>query len=252
MRSPFARFTVAFVAVVLCAGGLWFYYTRRSVAAVRIADKPSPAGAIGPVVPPISQPSAAGAQPQMPDPPDVNGLNYPEVTIPGAELPIPAPAGKQAPTTSDYVADLTARKLVMPIEGVHAKDLSDTFNDQRSTLKHQASDVMAARGTPVRAIDQGNVVKLFLSKLGGKTIYQFDDSQRYCFYYAHLDRYADGLKEGSLVRAGDVIGYVGSTGDADPNAPHLHFAISLLNLDKRYWQGTPLDPYPVLIKIAAK
>jgi murein DD-endopeptidase MepM/ murein hydrolase activator NlpD len=109
---------------------------------------------------------------------------------------------------------------------------------------------MAARGTPVRAIDEGNIVKLFLSKRGGNTIYQFDDSRKYCYYYAHLDKYAPGIQEGSLVRAGDVIGYVGSTGDADANAPHLHFAISLLNPDQHYWQGTPLDPYPVLVKIA--
>ncbi len=253
MRSPFLRFTVAFVVIVVCAGAAWFYYTRRAPAAVTTVDKPSPAGPVQPLTPPVSHSTepSPGTKPHMADnPPDLNGLNYPEVAIPGSDIPSPAPPGQQTTAGSGYVAELTARKLVMPIAGVPAQQLSDTFNDQRGASKHEATDIMAARGTPVRAIDEGNIVKLFLSKRGGNTIYQFDDSRKYCYYYAHLDKYAPGIKEGSLVRAGDVIGYVGSTGDADANAPHLHFAISLLNPDQHYWQGTPLDPYPVLVKIA--
>ena len=101
-----------------------------------------------------------------------------------------------------------------------------------------------AGGTPVMAVAQGNVVKLFNSKPGGLTVYQFDDSQTMCYYYAHLYHYAPGLTEGTLLRKGDVLGYVGSTGDASPNAPHLHFAIFRLGPEKQWWKGTAIDPLP--------
>ena len=105
---------------------------------------------------------------------------------------------------------------------------------------------MAPRGTEVLAVAQGNVVKLFTSKPGGLTVYQFDDSRSWCYYYAHLDHYAPGLKEGMLLRKGDVLGYVGSTGDASPDAPHLHFAVFELGPEKHWWQGTAVDPLPLL------
>ena len=105
---------------------------------------------------------------------------------------------------------------------------------------------MAPRGTPVLAVAEGNVVKLFNSKRGGLTVYQFDNSATWCYYYAHLDRYAPSLKEGTLLRKGDVLGYVGSTGDASPNAPHLHFAVFQLGPEKHWWQGTAIDPLPLL------
>jgi len=108
---------------------------------------------------------------------------------------------------------------------------------------------MAPRGTPVLAVSDGQIKKLFVSKPGGLTIYQYDSNERYCYYYAHLDRYADGLKEGMRVRQGDLIGYVGSTGNADPNAPHLHFAILELGPAKEWWRDTlPINPYPLLIE----
>jgi murein DD-endopeptidase MepM/ murein hydrolase activator NlpD len=90
------------------------------------------------------------------------------------------------------------------------------------------------------------VVKLFTSKLGGVTVYQFDDSRTYCYYYAHLDGYATGLKENTLLRMGEVLGYVGSTGNASPEAPHLHFEVTRLGPDKEWWRGTPIDPLPLL------
>ena len=94
----------------------------------------------------------------------------------------------------------------------------------------------------------GNVRKLFLSKPGGLTVYEFDLPEKFCYYYAHLDRYVEGLKEGQFLKRGDVLGYVGSTGNADPSTPHLHLAIFLLNPDKKWWQGTPINPYPLLVK----
>ena len=140
----------------------------------------------------------------------------------------------------------------LPIDNLQASQLYDSFNDARGGSKHEATDIMEPVGTPVRAIDEGNLVKLFTSKKGGLTIYQFDNSRKYCYYYAHLDRYADNIKEGMLVRAGEIIGYVGSTGDANAASPHLHFAISLLDPDKKYWKGTPLNPYPLLVKVAGQ
>jgi murein DD-endopeptidase MepM/ murein hydrolase activator NlpD len=110
---------------------------------------------------------------------------------------------------------------------------------------------MAPRGTPVLAAVDGTVEKLFESVPGGLTIYEFDRERTHAYYYAHLDRYAAGLAEGQALRQGDVIGYVGSTGNAAEDAPHLHFAIFVLGPEKRWWQGTAIDPYPLLAGTAA-
>ena len=96
------------------------------------------------------------------------------------------------------------------------------------------------------------MAKLFTSKAGGLTVYQVDPSQNYAYYYAHLDRYADGLTEGKVLKKGDVLGYVGTTGNADPNTPHLHFAIFELGPEKHWWQGTPINPYPLLTTTASR
>src|SRR5204862_4412166 len=102
------------------------------------------------------------------------------------------------------------------------------------------------RHTPIRAVEDGTIAKLFNSKAGGITIYQFDPDRAFCYYYAHLQRYAPGLHDGQQVSRGDIIGYVGTTGNAPPDTPHLHFAIFQLGADKRWWQGRPIDPYLVL------
>lgn len=126
-------------------------------------------------------------------------------------------------------------------------DLRDSFNELHNGHRHEAIDLMAPRGTQVLAVTGGRIEKLFLSKAGGTTIYEFDDSNTYCYYYAHLDRYAAGLSESVHVSQGTIIGYVGSTGDASPNAPHLHFAIYRLGPKPEWWTGVPIDPYPVLL-----
>jgi murein DD-endopeptidase MepM/ murein hydrolase activator NlpD len=113
---------------------------------------------------------------------------------------------------------------------------------------HEATDIMRPRGTPVYAVDDGVIQKLFASKAGGNTIYQFGHDEVYCYYYAHLDRYVDGISEGMRVKRGDVIGYVGSTGNASAAAPHLHFAIFLLGPEKRWWQGKAINPYSTLLE----
>jgi murein DD-endopeptidase MepM/ murein hydrolase activator NlpD len=135
----------------------------------------------------------------------------------------------------------------MPV-AVDRRDIHDTFSDVRSGGRsHEACDIMAPRGTPVKAMEDGVIKKLLISEMGGLTIYQFDREQIYCYFYAHLDRYVEGIREGMEVKRGDLIGYVGSTGNAAADAPHLHLAIFQLGPDKNWWQGTPINPYPVLM-----
>ena len=138
--------------------------------------------------------------------------------------------------------------LVMPVEGARAADLRDSFEEARgSTRRHEAIDIPAPRGTPVVAAVDGSIEKLFTSEQGGLTVYEFDRDRGYCYYYAHLDRYAEDVREKKLVRRGDRLGYVGTTGDASAEAPHLHFAIFRLGPAKQWWVGTPINPYPFLL-----
>ena len=141
---------------------------------------------------------------------------------------------------------LKDRALTMPVDDVDRDDLRDTFAHARGRRTHEALDIMAPRHTPVRAVEDGRIARLFSSNAGGLTIYMFDPSETFCYYYAHLDRYAAGLKEGDRVRRGQVIGYVGSTGNAAENAPHLHFAIFRLNAKREWSKGDPINPYLVL------
>jgi murein DD-endopeptidase MepM/ murein hydrolase activator NlpD len=137
--------------------------------------------------------------------------------------------------------------LVIPVAGIAPRQLTDTYTASRSGGRvHNAIDIMAPRGTPVIAADDGVVAKLFTSVPGGLTVYEFDPDQRYCYYYAHLDRYADGLHDGQTLYRGDVVGYVGTTGNAPKDAPHLHFALIRLDADHRWWKGTYVNPYPLL------
>ncbi len=147
-------------------------------------------------------------------------------------------------STSD-LGRLRSRSLIVPVRGIASDDLVSSFQDSRGTRRHEAIDILAPRGTDVVAVEDGRVVKLFTSAAGGLTIYQFDPSETFVYYYAHLDEYAPGLQEGAMVRKGDVIGSVGTTGNAPKGTPHLHFAISKLDPDRRWWGGTALDPYLV-------
>ena len=167
-----------------------------------------------------------------------------------AALPLRPAPGAQAPG-SDALSTIpqahSGDKLLVPVEGVKAAQLSDNFDQPRGTERHhEALDIMATTGTKVIAVADGKVVKLFTSKPGGLTVYQFDPSEKYAYYYAHLDRYADGLKEGAPIKRGDLIGYVGATGNANPAAPHLHFAVVELTPEKQWWKGTPINPFPLM------
>ncbi|MCB1055473.1 MAG: M23 family metallopeptidase [Acidobacteria bacterium] len=139
-------------------------------------------------------------------------------------------------------------ELLVPVQGIEREELIDSFKDPRGKRRHNAIDILAPRGTPVLAATDGKVVKLFESKLGGISIYQFDASETFVFFYAHLDGYAAGLEEGAEVEAGQVLGFVGTTGNAPETVPHLHFALSRLGEDKRWWTGAPLNPFPWLIE----
>jgi murein DD-endopeptidase MepM/ murein hydrolase activator NlpD len=147
---------------------------------------------------------------------------------------------------------LLARDLTMPIANILPENLEDTFTKPRPGRKtHEAIDIPAPRGTPIHALGDGTIAKLTRSARGGITIYEFDPDEIYCYSYAHLDRYANRLREGMHVKRGDVIGYVGMTGDAQATGPHLHFAISRLHDDKNWWEGAPVNPYPILVAVGA-
>jgi len=165
--------------------------------------------------------------------------------LPRPVSPAPAPSGPPI-VAADPIEELRKRDLRLPVKGLERDDVRDTFNEMRGGVRrHEALDILAPRDTPVLAVDDGTIAKLFLSKPGGITIYQFDPTATYTYYYAHLSRYAEGLEEHEAVKRGQVIGYVGTTGNAPPETPHLHFAIFKLTDEKRWWQGTAIDPYPV-------
>jgi peptidoglycan LD-endopeptidase LytH len=154
-----------------------------------------------------------------------------------------APAASPPPRAPERV--LGAR-LTIPVAGVTRRELSDTWGDARSQGRtHQGIDIMAPQGARVQAAADGRIVKFFNSERGGVTVYQFDSSERFVYYYAHLSARAAGLAEGDYVRQGATIGYVGMTGNAP--VPHLHFEIGRLDAEKRWWRASAMNPYPLLI-----
>ena len=160
---------------------------------------------------------------------------------------LPREQAATAVGTADAIASLKERELELPVANANLPALRGQFDDRRDggSRGHEAVDILAPRHTPVHAVEGGTIVKLFNSMRGGLTIYQFDRSQRYCYYYAHLERYADGLREGQRVERGEVIGHVGTSGNAPPDTPHLHFAIFELGPERQWWKGKSIDPYEV-------
>ncbi|CAD2248755.1 M23 family metallopeptidase [Xanthomonas arboricola] len=227
------------VGVLLGAAGYWWLERQAPQAAV------APASAAAPAV--TAQPEAAeaamaapSAAPAVADPAVAASSPSTEV-MPAANTPA-APASAAAPEAAS-----SGSGLLIPVQGIGSGQLQDTFTDARSEGRvHDAIDILAPTGTPVIAVADGTVEKLFNSERGGLTVYQFDPNGTYCYYYAHLERYADGLAEKQAIKRGQVIGYVGSTGNADPAAPHLHFEIHRLGPEKQWWKGEVLNPYPVL------
>ena len=147
--------------------------------------------------------------------------------------------------TPDELAQL-ASDLIVPVVGVEPKDLLDTFDEPRGGRRHNALDIPAPRGTPVISATAGRVLRVFSSQAGGLMVYASDPTDRFVLMYAHLDRYANGLADGMPLQRGDTIGFVGTTGNAPPNVPHLHFGIARTSNVGRWWTGMPVDPRPLL------
>ena len=171
--------------------------------------------------------------------------------------PSPSPSPEASPGGSPQAqgllgepsSALASMRLLIPVEGVRPEQLQDTFKDARSEGRvHDAIDIIAPRGTPVLAATDGRVVKLFQSVKGGITFYQHASTdEHYVLYYAHLERYADGLAEGHVARRGETLAYVGDTGNATPGNTHLHFQIYRVADPKHFWTGENINPYPLLL-----
>ena len=200
---------------------------------------------------PVNSTSAVVQQPP-------NSTTAPRLEVISPPSPLPAaspeepqepglsstPAAPPEPPRDSFVGQVN---LIIPVLGVKPEQLLDTFADARSEGgSHDAIDIAAAAGTPVVAALEGEIVKLFQSEKGGITIYQLSPDKKLVFYYAHLQRYADGIYEGKYLRQGEVIAYVGDTGNAGTGNYHLHFSIASITDPKRHWEGTNINPYPLL------
>jgi murein DD-endopeptidase MepM/ murein hydrolase activator NlpD len=160
--------------------------------------------------------------------------------------PASAPAPRSAPAPAITDADIEyfeQHTLMVPVDGISPRDLRDSFHDPRGNGRtHNAQDILAPRGTPVVAAIKGEVIRMRQNAAGGITAYLIDESRRYIYYYAHLDHYSDQLTEGLKVDQGSLIGYVGTSGNAPPDTPHLHFqAMRLIQGQRDWWNGTPVD-----------
>jgi murein DD-endopeptidase MepM/ murein hydrolase activator NlpD len=218
------------IACFFC-GGMAGWWLRATVGPVRPPEAVVDSAARAPAPPPTIR-SAPASGPGRP------------VATTGPSV-VAVPAGDEAGGAVDV---LRRHNLRVPVDGVAAESFKSSFVEPRSGKgghPHQAVDILASRNTPIHAVEEGTIAKLFESKDGGHTIYQYDPTGRFIYYYAHLERYADGLADGQRVAGGDVIGYVGTSGNAPPDAPHLHFAISELGPDRHWWQGEAIDPYLV-------
>jgi murein DD-endopeptidase MepM/ murein hydrolase activator NlpD len=187
--------------------------------------------------PPLPSETAVKAVTEMAPPPSAR-VGSPDTAAKGNLAATPT---VPIPTTGR----ISAPPLRMPLDNVGVEAMKGGFLEKRGSRPHEAADLLAPRNTPVHAVEGGTIAKLFFSKAGGITIYQFDPTGDRIYYYAHLERYADGLHEGQTVSAGEVIGYVGTTGNAPPNTPHLHFAVIETDGSRQWWKGQAVDPYPL-------
>jgi murein DD-endopeptidase MepM/ murein hydrolase activator NlpD len=163
-----------------------------------------------------------------------------------------AGTGIGALSSSETVNYILARGLLVPVAGIAVSQLEDTFDEGRDAGRiHRALDILAPRGTPVLAADDGRVLRVRPNALGGNTVYATDPAGRVVYYYAHLDAYQAGLAEGQTIARGDVLGTVGTTGNAPKDTPHLHFQVMGMPADGKYWDGDPINPYPLFLLLHA-
>jgi murein DD-endopeptidase MepM/ murein hydrolase activator NlpD len=229
-RHPRTKFLFAFLGIIAVVVSLVVRLSRVSKNAGPNAGR---------VV--ISQPTASSPIPSPTSLPTIT----PE-SSPPSPLIEPTRSASSAPGSSDQNGPAN---LIIPVAGITANQLRDTYSEARSEgRQHDAIDIIAPRDTAVLATADGKIVKLFQSERGGTTIYELSADEKYFFYYAHLDRYADGVFEGQVVKQGTVIAYVGDTGNAGPGNYHLHFSIAIATDPKRYWDGININPYPLLKK----
>lgn len=177
-----------------------------------------------------------------------------------AQTPTPTPEETIAATKGAPAQDSTqistpdaaqTSQLMIPVLDVSATDLTDNFSDERGggSNLHEAIDIMAPAGTSVVAAAAGTIERLFRSDAGGNTIYIRSEDRETIYYYAHLAAYAPSLREGQRIRRGQRIGTVGSSGNASPEAPHLHFAVMRTTSEAEWWEpATALNPYPMLAR----
>ena len=231
------------ILVVLGVLSAFVWAMSRRLQTGQVATVTLPSDANSPAAPPIAEPTLAVPSPL----PSVESTIEPTPTqSPTMENTLPPTQSTRTPQTSPAVPTNSA-SLLIPVEGVRPEQLRDTFQDSRSEGRvHDAIDIPAPRGTPVLAAADGRIVKLFQSVAGGTTIYQLGTDNHTIYYYAHLDRYSDNLKEGYVARRGETIAYVGDTGNAGAGNYHLHFSILIVSDSKRYWDGTNINPYPLL------
>ena len=159
-----------------------------------------------------------------------------------------ASAGLTSVSSAEAVDYLMARGIFIPVAGATLSQLHDTFDEGRDGGRvHRALDIMAPRGTPVLSADSGRILRISTGALGGNTIYATDPLGRVVYYYAHLDGYQPGLAQGALLARGDTLGFVGTTGNAPKDSPHLHFQVMRMPPDGKYWDGDPINPYPLIL-----
>jgi murein DD-endopeptidase MepM/ murein hydrolase activator NlpD len=183
----------------------------------------------------VARPSPAPAQPA------------PRVVLAGAPT-----LGRSAVSGEEAVSYILSRSLEIPVAGKTMAQLQDTFDEGRDGGRvHRALDILAPRGTPVLAADSGRILRVRTNALGGNTIYAADPQGRIVYYYAHLDGYRRGLVEGLAVARGDTLGFVGTTGNAPRDTPHLHFQVMRMPPDGKYWDGEPINPYPLFLLLHA-
>lgn len=250
--APRARVTLLaaliFAALAALVAYLSYAYSTRPAEPLAL---PQPGGPNETAAGPAGAATTPAAATQTPTPeqtPEPTPAQEPTPT-PGAP-PAPEVPQAQAPPVDPASAGLPpSTRLVMPVAGIRPEQLTDTFTQSRSQGRaHNAIDIVAPRGTPVRAAVDGRVIKLFRSERGGITLYQRGTDGRTIYYYAHLDAYVDGMAEGRELRRGETLGFVGDTGNAQPGNFHLHFQIYVPPDSKNIWDGTPVNPYPLLLK----
>ena len=233
---PRTRFLIAFIAIVVAAATFVTrmsrdFRNRRGNILSRIAPTPS-----------ASQLPTETIQPTVQASP-------PALQSPTMQAGVGATSSPSPPASAILLPAGTPSNLIIPVAGVRSDQLHDTFSDSRSEGRvHDAIDIPAPRDTPVLAAADGTILRLFQSDRGGTTVYQLSTDGKFVYYYAHLERYADGLDAGHFAKQGETIAYVGDTGNAGAGNYHLHFSISVVSDPKRYWEGTNINPYPLLRK----